>query len=245
MHLSWCIVTSNGLPDMGFLEWTPQAPFWHCAHCGAWSCQAPISYARYYIMYLTLSVLWERWPGVSRWHISLSSSPRWKELDWGWWVWPDWPEGGRVLSPICWKLNRGKGLEGRIFGGTPPQGESTLQRLGWRDGQNSTHVVGNFDDQCMLSADVYAPLQPSPSRKQSIPGLSPWSAKPPLPSHWWSRIRGELQILEVYCWKRTPSSANIRTFAVPLSTYVLIETHIKGVPITRSEKDVVLSMGFI
>ena len=41
-----------------------------------------------------------------------------------------------------------------------------------------------------------------------------------------------LQILEVDPWTRTPISANIGTFEVPLLTYVLIETHTQGVPHT-------------
>ena len=48
------------------------------------------------------------------------------------------------------------------------------------------------------------------------------------------------QILEVDLWKRGPNLADIGTFAVPLSTYVLIETHIKEVCSTISYKDAVL-----
>ena len=45
---------------------------------------------------------------------------------------------------------------------------------------------------------------------------------------------GKIQILEVGPWTRNPVLADISTFAVPLLTYILIETHVKGVPITSS-----------
>ena len=38
---------------------------------------------------------------------------------------------------------------------------------------------------------------------------------------------------------------NIGTFVVPILTYVLVETNIKGVNITTSEKYMVLWIGFI
>ena len=56
---------------------------------------------------------------------------------------------------------------------------------------------------------------------------------------------GNFQISEVDFWIQTPISADIGTFAVPLSTYVLIETHIKEVWSTIYYKDAVLWIGFI
>ena len=55
---------------------------------------------------------------------------------------------------------------------------------------------------------------------------------------------GEFKILEVDCWTLTPISANIGTFAVPLLTYILIETNIKGVPRTSSDKYDVRGLGY-
>ena len=52
-------------------------------------------------------------------------------------------------------------------------------------------------------------------------------------------------MLEVNPCTRTPVLADISTFAVPLSTYVLIETHIKEVWSTIYYKDAVLWIGFI
>ena len=49
-------------------------------------------------------------------------------------------------------------------------------------------------------------------------------------------ICDQLQILEVDPWTRTPILVDIGTFAVQLSTWLLIETHVKGVPHTRSDK---------
>ena len=51
--------------------------------------------------------------------------------------------------------------------------------------------------------------------------------------------------MEVDRWTQNPILANIGTFAVPLLTYMLIETHIKGVHITKSDKDAVLWISFI
>ena len=42
-----------------------------------------------------------------------------------------------------------------------------------------------------------------------------------------------------------PNFSNIGTFAVPLSTYVLMDTQIKWVPRTISDKDDVRSLGYI
>ena len=43
-------------------------------------------------------------------------------------------------------------------------------------------------------------------------------------------VNEEIQIFKVDPWTRTPILANIEALAVPISMYVLIETHIKGVP---------------
>ena len=56
---------------------------------------------------------------------------------------------------------------------------------------------------------------------------------------------GKLHILEVNPLKRTPISADIGTFLVPLSTHVLIETHKKGVSRTNPDKDLVPWIGNI
>ena len=56
---------------------------------------------------------------------------------------------------------------------------------------------------------------------------------------------GKFEVLEVDCWTRTPILANIGTFAVPLSTLGMIETHIEGVYITSSDKGAVLWVGYI
>ena len=58
-------------------------------------------------------------------------------------------------------------------------------------------------------------------------------------------VIGKSQILVVDPWTRTPISADIGTFAVPLSTYILIKTHIKGVPSTISEKYTWMRIGLI
>ena len=50
-------------------------------------------------------------------------------------------------------------------------------------------------------------------------------------------MNGEFQILEADRWTRTPVFDDNDTFVVPLSTYVLIEDHIKGVTIANSEKN--------
>ena len=52
-------------------------------------------------------------------------------------------------------------------------------------------------------------------------------------------------MLEVDSWTRTLIPADIGTFVVPLSTYVLIETHIKVLPHTISDKDAVIRTGCI
>ena len=51
--------------------------------------------------------------------------------------------------------------------------------------------------------------------------------------------------MEVDRWTRTPILAGIGTFAVPLSTYILIESHIKGVRFASLDKDAVLLISFI
>ena len=56
---------------------------------------------------------------------------------------------------------------------------------------------------------------------------------------------GEFQILEVNCWIWTPISADTGAFTVPILAYVLIETHIKGVPIPSSEKYACIRIGHI
>ena len=56
---------------------------------------------------------------------------------------------------------------------------------------------------------------------------------------------GEFHILEDDHWTWTPISAYIGNFAVPLSTYVLTETHIKGVCSTRSVKGLIIWISFI
>ena len=60
-----------------------------------------------------------------------------------------------------------------------------------------------------------------------------------------SSICDEFQILEVNRWTRILILADIGTFSVPLSAYVLIETHIKGVPIPSSEKYACIRIGHI
>ena len=64
-------------------------------------------------------------------------------------------------------------------------------------------------------------------------------------THAQSVTGGEFHILEVKRWTWTPMSADIGTFAVPLLAYVLIETRLKGVPRTISEKYVVCRLGYI
>ena len=59
------------------------------------------------------------------------------------------------------------------------------------------------------------------------------------------KANGEFKISEVGCLTQTPISADVGTFVVPLSTYVCIETHIKGVCSTSSDKDAVIWIGFI
>ena len=56
---------------------------------------------------------------------------------------------------------------------------------------------------------------------------------------------GEFQILDVDPWTLTPILVNIGTFAVPLSTYVLIKHYIKGVPIPILDKDAFISKSYI
>ena len=56
---------------------------------------------------------------------------------------------------------------------------------------------------------------------------------------------GEFQILEVNCWIWTPISADTGAFTVPILAYVLIETHIKGVPSHSPEKDEWIGIGWI
>ena len=58
-------------------------------------------------------------------------------------------------------------------------------------------------------------------------------------------ISREFQILEVNCWTRTPIPAHIGTFVVPLSAYVLIENHIKGVRWTSLDKEAVRWIEYI
>ena len=58
-------------------------------------------------------------------------------------------------------------------------------------------------------------------------------------------IVGEFQILEVDPWTRIPILVDIGTFAVPLLTYALIKTHIKGVPIPSLYKYASISIGYI
>ena len=58
-------------------------------------------------------------------------------------------------------------------------------------------------------------------------------------------VLGEFQILEVNPWTLNPILANIGTFAVLLSPYILIETFIKGVPRTIPEKYAILWLGYI
>ena len=45
----------------------------------------------------------------------------------------------------------------------------------------------------------------------------------------------KFHILEVNPWTRTPIFLDVGTFYIPLSTYVLIKTHVKWVPIPRSD----------
>ena len=49
-------------------------------------------------------------------------------------------------------------------------------------------------------------------------------------------VDGKLHILEVDPWTRTPILDYIGTFAVPLLMYVLIKTHIEGLPRHISDK---------
>ena len=56
---------------------------------------------------------------------------------------------------------------------------------------------------------------------------------------------GKFHISEVDTWTRTPILANIGTFAVPLSIYVLIKAHIKGVQIPRLDKDACIRICYI
>ena len=58
-------------------------------------------------------------------------------------------------------------------------------------------------------------------------------------------IVGEFQILEVDPWTRIPILVDIGTFAVPLRTYLLIKTDIKGVPIPSPDKDTCIRIGYI
>ena len=58
-------------------------------------------------------------------------------------------------------------------------------------------------------------------------------------------IQGKFRILEVDRWTWTPILSNIGTFTVTLSTYILIESHIKGAPINSSDKDAWISIGCI
>ena len=75
------------------------------------------------------------------------------------------------------------------------------------------------------------------SREMQFSPSTSWLSK-------WSKLyicveyttTGEFQISEVDRWTRTPISADIGTFAFTLSTYVLIETHIKGVHTNSSRE---------
>ena len=58
-------------------------------------------------------------------------------------------------------------------------------------------------------------------------------------------ISGKFHISEVDRWTRTPISADIGTFVVPLSTYLLIEACIKRLHRTILDKDAVLWIGYI
>ena len=60
-----------------------------------------------------------------------------------------------------------------------------------------------------------------------------------------SYVMGKFQISEVDPWTRTPILVDTGTFAIHLSMYVLIETHIKGVPIPRSDTDSGIRIGYI
>ena len=57
--------------------------------------------------------------------------------------------------------------------------------------------------------------------------------------------KGEFHIYEANPWTRTKISANIGTFVVPILMYVLIETNIKVVKRTSSDKKSVLWIGSI
>ena len=56
---------------------------------------------------------------------------------------------------------------------------------------------------------------------------------------------GEFHISEVNPWTQTPISVGIGTFAVPLSTYILIKTQLKGVPTPSSYKEACIRTGHI
>ena len=56
---------------------------------------------------------------------------------------------------------------------------------------------------------------------------------------------GEFHILEDDHWTWTPISAYIGNFEVPLPTYILTETHTKGVCSTSSVKNLMIWIGFI
>ena len=69
---------------------------------------------------------------------------------------------------------------------------------------------------------------------------------------WWRHISRithlmicEFHILEVNPWTWTPILVNIGTFSIPLSTYILIKTHIKGVPILSLDKDTSIRICYI
>ena len=58
-------------------------------------------------------------------------------------------------------------------------------------------------------------------------------------------LYGEFKISEVDPWTRTLISVDVGTFAVPLWTYLLINTDIKGVPIPSSDKYTCIRKGYI
>ena len=57
-------------------------------------------------------------------------------------------------------------------------------------------------------------------------------------------VHGGFEILEVDIWTRIPILEDIGNFLVTLSTYVLIESNIKVLHSTRSDKDTMLWTGF-
>ena len=61
----------------------------------------------------------------------------------------------------------------------------------------------------------------------------------------WVELCGELHISEIDPWTQTPILLDIGTFAIPLSTYTLIKPHIKWVPITISDTDAGIRIGYI